>query len=940
MAAITREGPLLEREAELGVASHRLERAVTGDGGVIAIAGSPGIGKTRMLAALRAAAEGFGMRVLYARGSELERDFAFGVVRQLFEVHVGRAQAQARAELLAGAAGLAEELVSPRARSPVDPTRSEPIAGALHGLYWLTVNVAESAPVLLVVDDAHWADAASLRYLSYLVPRLDSMPVLVALGARPTEPGTELLLATLLADPLVETIDLRPLSEVAVTTLVRGRLGSDAQDALCRACHTASGGNPFLLVQLLHTVEHEGPSPSLATVSMVSAVGPAGVRRAVLARLGRLDEDARLLARAVAVLDGRGSLNLAAEVAGLTDARAVAAADALARAEILRDERPLQFVHPLVRTAVYLDQTTARRSEAHATAARLLTAAGAPADEVAAHVLAVDPRGDRGNVEALREAAALAMRRGALENAVRYLRRALAEPPPPDLVATVLLELGRGLQATDDRETVDTLTRAVAAAIDPQQCAQIAVRATGAMSSVGSHVAAVEVYRAAAARIDGADDETVLRLETEVVMNARMVAGTVPLAIERLEHAETLARPGTRGEALLLAARAHVNTLAGGPAAESIAALERAQQLGLFDEHESGLAFAAAVLPLWNERFDLAIAWCDAGLERESARGAIGAAAGFRQWRSLAELRRGSVADALADASAAHDFIRQFGVKGRATIACLTDALIAHGDLDAAEAVNAGFHYDLPEHVHSAHLIETRGRLRCAQSRLDLGLADLREAGRRWRDLRVEHPGIARWREDAAVALAARGEHAEAVELAEEQLGLARRVGTAGLIGSALRARGLVEQGESGIDLMRQAVATLEQSPARYWHACALVDLGGALRRAGQRQDARAPLGDGLALARRCGALSLAVRAYEELTATGARPRRILRTGVEALTPSERRVARLAASEMSNKEIAQALFVTVRTVETHLSSIYRKLDVTSRADLPPVLRRD
>jgi DNA-binding CsgD family transcriptional regulator len=187
------------------------------------------------------------------------------------------------------------------------------------------------------------------------------------------------------------------------------------------------------------------------------------------------------------------------------------------------------------------------------------------------------------------------------------------------------------------------------------------------------------------------------------------------------------------------------------------------------------------------------------------------------------------------------------------------------------------------------------------------------------------------------LALAALGEQDEASELAAEQLALARGVAASGLVGCALRTKALVTRDEHDTELLREAVVMLEHSPARLEHAKALVDLGASLRRAGYRQDARGPLGEGLALARRCGALALASRAYDELKATGARPRKILRTGVDALTPSEHRIARLASEGMANKEIAQTLFVTVRTVETHLHSAYQKLDIGARSELPRVL---
>jgi DNA-binding CsgD family transcriptional regulator len=173
--------------------------------------------------------------------------------------------------------------------------------------------------------------------------------------------------------------------------------------------------------------------------------------------------------------------------------------------------------------------------------------------------------------------------------------------------------------------------------------------------------------------------------------------------------------------------------------------------------------------------------------------------------------------------------------------------------------------------------------------------------------------------------------------LAEAELIKGRRWATPGAIGSALATRGVVEGGDAGAELLREAVGLLERSPARLEHAHALTDLGATLRRAGRRSGAREPLRAGFALARRCGAVPLAKRAHEELGATGEKLRRFVPIGVEALTPSERRIAEMAADGRTNREIAEELFLTVKTVETHLSHTYRKLDIHSRQGLPEAL---
>ena len=196
----------------------------------------------------------------------------------------------------------------------------------------------------------------------------------------------------------------------------------------------------------------------------------------------------------------------------------------------------------------------------------------------------------------------------------------------------------------------------------------------------------------------------------------------------------------------------------------------------------------------------------------------------------------------------------------------------------------------------------------------------------------ASHDAWTHWRPLASQAHFALGESEEADRISSETVALARAYGANHYLGLALRTAGVVA-GDGGIDLLEEAVCVLERSQARLEHARALVDLGAALRRANRRSQAREPLASGLELARRCGATALAERAGEELDAAGARQRRFVTSGCDSLTPSERRIAQMAGEGRSNREIAQALFVTQKTVEMHLSNAYRKLDIRSRGEL-------
>ena len=259
---------------------------------------------------------------------------------------------------------------------------------------------------------------------------------------------------------------------------------------------------------------------------------------------------------------------------------------------------------------------------------------------------------------------------------------------------------------------------------------------------------------------------------------------------------------------------------------------------------------------------------------------------------------------------------------------------------DAASALaRAGWDGSVPNGVGADFFLESRARLRLSSGDVRGGLEDMLDAGRRFEALGGRNPAFVAWRSQAALALLELGNREEAGRLAGEELELARAWGAPRALGAALRVEGLVEGGRKGLALLEEAVEVLADSPAKLEHAKARTELGAALRRANHRPQAREQLRRAVELATICGAAPLAARAETELLATGARPRRIALSGLESLTPSERRVAQMAAEGPTNREIAQALFVTPKTVEVHLSSVYRKLGISSRSQLPAALAR-
>jgi len=940
--AVSRHSGLLERGRELERLTGLLDRAAEGDGGMIVLAGEPGIGKTLLIDAASDEARTRGFEVLVARGAELEGEFPFGIARQVLEPLVREASPERRREIFHGAAELAEVVLD---KPPVAPaTAADPALAALHGLYWTLANLAVDGPILVAIDDAHWADLESIRWLEYLSRRLDGLPVGVVAAVRPDEPrarGSDL--AALLSGEAATVLEPAFLSEAAVAELCAGTFEDRAEAAFVAACHQAGGGNPFLVRELLTALAEADVEPVAANASQALATGPTAVRRAVLARIARLPEECGALARTMAIVGEGAELSLLSELAGLDHERAMEVAEVLSAAAIIAPTKPPRFRHAILRTSIHDDLSPFQRDRIHAQAARLLSNRGASKARIAAQLMACDPAGSEWVVDRLREAADEALARGSPRSAAELLRRALAEPPRDSALRDVLVELGLAERlARQAGEAIEHLSLALERTDEPVARGAVSRSLAAALTVGGRPVESIRVLERAIDALPENGRELRLRAEAEI-----QAMGLFDPAASRLASARRLEGidfdPDEPGGRPLLAAIALPAAKSGPVADAARIALAACADGQLLSESGSELfAFYLGVIAL-------TLAQEPAAAVRESS--AAHDAAAARGWaptmsfaialRSGPHRHTGAVAQAQADARAYLALRDETSTVGLASVVTsLVWALVELGELADAEATLAA-HPEITAASSSSEFIAfagMRGRLRMAQGRDREALEDLRLCGRLERAYGFETPSVTCWRSDAALCLGALGERDAAVELAVDGLARARAFGAPRPLGIAIRAAALLENGARRIDMLEEAVATLGASADRLEHARALTDLGATVRRQRPPTQARGPLDEALALARSCGATAIAERAHAELEATGVRRRKLVVGGLEALTPSELRVAELAAAGRSNRRIAELLFVTTKTVETHLYRAYRKLDISSREELPGALR--
>ncbi len=915
---------LVERAVELDRMTAAQRAAAGGVGVTVVVEGVAGVGKTALLDRAAASAGDEGCRVARATGHPLEVALSYGVVRQLLEPLVARLPADRLADLGSGAGRRALALLTGGTAELAEDLE------LVHATYRLVEQLAAEGPLLLVVDDAQWADRPSATLLLYLSQRIEQLPVSLVVGFRAGEPSEVADLLTRLPGPTT----VAPLSEEATAELVRGRFPATDQ-AVCAECYRVTGGNPLLITELLAGLEGGDGALDRQRVEELRRSTTVSLRRTTAHRLAGVGDDAREVARAVAVLGPGGSLRRVAALSGLSLERCAAGLDALARAGVLTGGEPPGFVHPLVESAVRHDIPDAERALRHRRAAELGWADGDDAEQVAAHLLVATRQGDPVAVETLREAARLARSRGTADSACRYLERALVEPPAPAVRVTVLAELADAEMTAGRADTWDHLGEAVRLAEDPADRSGLLIRTGDLLFQAGRYDEAATAFEhAARERSDPA-------VESRVRASRLAVEALRPGAVDRPAPpcltADADAEPGQLVHLALLS----VMGVADHRTTRDL--VGRAVDRGLGDSGVGLDLLIALSCMVWADMFEECDEVVSRALRASERQASHLAGAHLRFGRSWLRHWAGRLDEAVADAFSAIELWRG-GWNGQVEFARFWCAasLVELDRVDQAAEV-------LDEAELAARGVDPVGRAshRLARGRIATARGEHAEARRQLAAAAeiaagvpfLHNPSALPWRSDGALAAQVVGDHEAALALAAEEVDLARRYGAPRALGVALRAHGLVVGGAVGLSDLREAVDVLTGSPAGLEEVRARVDLGAALRRAGHRAEAREVLRDGQASAASLGAVRLRERARVELVSAGGRPRREAVRGPDALTPSERRVAELAAGGRSNPDIAAELYISRRTVEFHLRGAFRKLEVSSRRALAEALHQ-
>jgi DNA-binding NarL/FixJ family response regulator len=899
---------LVGRERELAAIAGFLEADATAS--AVVVEGEPGIGKTTLWEAAVACASEHGFQVLRSRPADTEAKLAFSGLTDLLS------------DALPAVLG---ELPSPQRRALeiallLEEDRGTRIdrravaAGVLSALRVLS----RDKPVLVAIDDSHWLDRSSAAAIEYATRRLGGLSVTLVIARRLDEEGG---LDLSLPPARVLRVVVEPLEFVALNTLLHLRLGAILPRPVLRRIHQLSAGNPFFALELAREPARVDPGRGL----------PPTLDVLVRDRISALPEDAQT-SLLVAAAASQPTAGLVDRVAGTRDALAAAEA---AHIVVLEHEK-VRFEHPLLASAAYGAASPARRREVHRQLARLVR----DPEERASHLAAAATGPDEKVALALEKGAAAARSRGAPAAAAELSEQAARLTPPEDASTARRRRADAGyfhFESGDSRQALAILEDVVRELPEGAERAAALVRLARVRSYSDDLEAATNLFLQAAeeARDDGLTRARALEgAATQLFRRRTRLDDAVGYAKTAAALADELGAEALLGAALSSQVLAEA-TLGRPEARESLEAALAHQDAAAAERILAQPRWTAAIARMW---------WDEPGTVRETYEelaqegkelGDEGSLAYVYLMLAQADLLLGDLDRAEADAAAARDIAEQGGQETLVAYALALQAMAdAHRGRDARpfaeQAIELGRRTQGTPAVHLA--TAALGLLELSNGRAEEAAAVLGPLVDYARAEEIREPGLTRFVIDHVEALVEAGHRDEADDVLTWFEQSSERLARRSSLAASQRCRGLLAAAsgrvEDGLEALERSLAEHDAAPLPFDRARTLLALGATLRRAKRKADARRLLEEAVAAFDQLGAGAFAARARSELERIGGRA-----PSQGALTATERQIAELVAEGRSNKEVAAALFVSVKTVEANLSRTYAKLGIRSRTGL-------
>ena len=913
---------LFGRTGECQQLDRLIDDSRAGKSGALVLRGEAGIGKTALCA--YATGRAGDMTVLAARGAPTESELAFSGL----------------ADLLQPILDLRGELPEPQSAALGSALAiSAPLETSRFTIYAATLGLlaaaAANSPVLVVVDEAQWLDASSVEALLFATRRFDTdrvAAVFAVRDGRPT-PFDRVELPELRLEPLEHGAALELLVSCAKTPLA-----PDVSEALLRA----AAGNPLVLTELPALFSPDQLAGSAALDDELPT--PLTVQRAFLRQVASLPKDTQ---EALLVVAASGSRDLepvlrAFEELGI-DPHSLEPAERAA--VVSAADGGLEFRHPLFRTAVYEAASEIARQETH----RALAGSAKPSEQIgrrAWHLAAATPGSDETAAEALDAAALAARRRGGHAEASSAFERAAELGQEGAGRARRLREAAADAWLVGRADRARTfLAAALDATDDPRLRARIQHRLGGIEIWQGSPIAAYSLLVEEASKIEELDPSRAARMLTDAAW-ASFVAGEVSSGRAVAERAcELGASTGGITETLAKAVLGIALTLEG----------EAEQAIALFDDYlavvesiESAPASGLfqplrpdAQLLMWFEQYDRAREVLTRTIDGARAGGALGALPYALSVSADLDFRTGNWAAAYASATEAVRVAHE--THQVATLAfslgCIARLEAAQGREEDCRSHSAQAHTIAAEGVGAVTMLagSSLGLLELGAGRLEQALDDLEPLARRTAEHGLREPGVIPWTPDLIETYVRLGRKEDAERTLAHFERIARKTNRLWALAAAARCRGLLAADDAFESEFQRAFELHDRTPTPFERARTELCYGERLRRAGRRSDAREPLRSAVETFERLGAARWSDRARVELEATGATVRPRDPYAPDRLTPQELQVAVLVARGATNKEAGAALFLSPRTIETHLGRVYRKLEIRSRTELAHLL---